>query len=229
MLLDDRAMASRRDSSRTFFARRLNGRWPRPTRPGGVECARTERGLHRRADGVEVDAESRECLGVEVAAADVADDGRRDAVVGQAVPREDGGGRGVRRPQQCEQQVLGADLAVVQPGRLLLGADDDLPCVRGEPFEHLNPSAGAARGRSRTSCAPLAGSRPGAGRSAPRSSPARARSAPAGPRAARRGPAASEPRSSPTSGSLLLAAEATCAVSAMPVNLSCIAGVVNSL
>ena len=53
------AIASRSDSSSTFFARGVNGMWParlpRPARD--VERARPERRLHLSPDGVEIDAE----------------------------------------------------------------------------------------------------------------------------------------------------------------------------
>ena len=75
----------------------------------------------------------------------------------QAVPGEDGGGGGVL-VEQAEQQVLGADVVGMQPAGLLLRPHDDLPGLLGEPFEHrVSPFAGAARGRSRTSCALPAG------------------------------------------------------------------------
>src|SRR5256885_1441787 len=42
--------------------------------------------------------------------------------------------------QQPEQDVLRADVVVLERPRLVLGEDDDLPCPFGEAFEQLRPS-----------------------------------------------------------------------------------------
>ena len=47
--------------------------------------------------------------------------------------------------QQAEQDVLRADVVVLQRPGLVLGEDDDLPGPFGEAFEHLRPSFLAGR------------------------------------------------------------------------------------
>ena len=97
MLLLFSASASRSDSSSTFFARGVNGMWPFGARVPrrGVERARSEGRLHAVPDGVQVDADRAEGRGVEPLVAGERADGRHGRLPGQAVPGQDGGGRGV--------------------------------------------------------------------------------------------------------------------------------------
>ena len=60
-----------------------------------------------------------------------ADTAQPDAEEAQRPP-----GRAVRLAQEAEEDVLGADVRVVQPAGLLLREDDGGAGRRGEPFEH---------------------------------------------------------------------------------------------
>jgi hypothetical protein len=45
-------------------------------------------------------------------------------------------------PEQPEQDVLGADVVVLERPRLVLGEDDDLATPVGEPLEHSSEAYG---------------------------------------------------------------------------------------
>ena len=60
-----------------------------------------------------------------------ADTTQPDAEVAQRSP-----GRAVRLAQEAEEDVLGADVPMVQPAGLLLREDDGGAGRGGEPFEH---------------------------------------------------------------------------------------------
>src|SRR6478672_5128948 len=105
------------------------------------ERAGAERALDPLADGVEVDAERGERLGVEVGLA-AADDPVDLAAGPRGVDGEvaqHAGGPAVVVVEEGEEQVLGADPAVGQGGRLALGGDDRVPGVVGEALEHHDP------------------------------------------------------------------------------------------
>src|SRR5262249_19834525 len=55
---------------------------------------------------------------------------------------EDARGEAFLFAQQPQQDVLGADVVVLESPRLVLGKDDHLPCPFGESFEQPGPFAG---------------------------------------------------------------------------------------
>ena len=72
-----------------------------------------------------------------VALADDARDLGADLLHGDVERLEDAGGEALLLAEQPEQDVLGADVVVLQRPRLVLGEDDDLPGPFGESLEQL--------------------------------------------------------------------------------------------
>ena len=81
------------------------------------------------------------------AGADDAHDLRADALNGDVEALEDAGGQALLLAQQPEQDVLGADVVVLERARLFLGQDDHLAGSFGESLEHLllGPSCRSSR------------------------------------------------------------------------------------
>ena len=71
-----------------------------------------------------------------LAGADDADDLRAHALDGDVEGLEDAGGEALLLAQQAEQDVLGADVVVLERPRLLLGEDDHLAGPLCESLEH---------------------------------------------------------------------------------------------
>src|SRR3954471_24501663 len=101
-------------------------RRPAPAPGAPRQRARAEGALDPLADGVEVDAQRGERVGVEVRLADADDplDLRADPRARDAVIDEGGRGAALVVVEQAEQQVLGADPAVPQGARVPVGGDD---------------------------------------------------------------------------------------------------------
>ena len=72
-----------------------------------------------------------------LAGADDADHLGADALDGDVERLEDAGGEALLLAQQAEQDVLGADVVVLERPRLFLGEDDDLAGPLCESLEHL--------------------------------------------------------------------------------------------
>src|SRR5690606_16137319 len=91
---------------------------------------------------VQVDADLAEQLGVELLVLLEQPPYRvGGGLVGEPVPDEHAAGDGVGRGEHGEQEVLGADVVVVEPAGLGLGAGRHLPGRLGEPLEHRQSSA----------------------------------------------------------------------------------------
>ena len=152
-------------SSSVFLPAGVNGIRP-PVWAAAFERTGPERGLHTAADLVEVDPQQREGLGIDRA--------RTARVLAQprgveAEPAQRPTGGAGRLCGERDQQVLGADVAGVQGGRLVLGEHDDLPGRIRESLEHqarplrdrLRSSRDGIRRRRaaarRASCAPPGG------------------------------------------------------------------------
>src|SRR5262249_43519848 len=71
--------------------------------------------------------------------ADDPGDLRAHLLDGDVEPLEDAGRKALLLAQQAEQDVLGADVVVLQRTRLVLCEDDDLAGSFGEAFEHVLP------------------------------------------------------------------------------------------
>ena len=62
---------------------------------------------------------------------------RTNGLEGDPHGSEDPSGHAVALAKQTEQDVLGADVVVVEHPRLFLGKDDDAPGTVGESLEHV--------------------------------------------------------------------------------------------
>src|SRR5262249_38980771 len=71
-----------------------------------------------------------------LAQADLVGDVVPDAVQSETEAGEHLAGDRLRLAEQAEQEVLGPDVVVVQPPRLFLGEDHDMPRAVGESLEH---------------------------------------------------------------------------------------------
>jgi hypothetical protein len=128
---------------------RRDSRAAAPAARAALEGTGAERRLDPAPHLVEVDADGAQRLGVpgaERPAADLGQDlaldrGRRDPE-----PAEYPGGDAVG-PQQAEQEVLGADVAMVQAAGRHLGVDHHLAGRFGEALEHSVPPQQAPAGR----------------------------------------------------------------------------------
>jgi hypothetical protein len=78
-----------------------------------------------------------------VALADDPRDLGADFLDGDVERLEDTCGEPLLLAQQAEQDVLRADVVVLERARLVLGEDDDLAGSLGEAFEQLLPSLGS--------------------------------------------------------------------------------------
>jgi hypothetical protein len=77
-----------------------------------------------------------------LAGSDDADDLGADALHGDVERLEHAGGKAFFLTEKSEQDVLGADVVVLEGPGLLLGKDDDLAGPLCESFEHLGSCSG---------------------------------------------------------------------------------------
>ena len=105
-----------------------------PRAAGRVERARSEGGLGGRPHLLQVDPERRQGLGVQVRGGG-GHDRAQPVLLDAGRPQRVAAASGVGCERQ--QQVDRLDLVGPQVARLVLRADDDLPRLVGEPFEHV--------------------------------------------------------------------------------------------